>query len=130
VIPEVHTFRANEVIIPAPFRLYSYTHVEQQTSVTLEEIDNVEDFVGKLERIEPPGQMVSFLTDPLLQKFVDLNPSPIIVRRIDLWLSTCLEEEYEAISSGAETSAYLEELLDGLYRHTQYTNVSRSTLPR
>lgn len=95
--------------------------------MTLEEIDNVEDFVGKLEDIEPPGQLVSFLTDPLLQKFVDLNPSPIVLRRIDLWLSACLEEEFDALTSGAEPSTYLEELLHGVYRHTEYTNVSRST---
>lgn len=92
-------------------------------SVTLEEIDNAEDFVEKLERIEPPGQMISFLIDPLLQKYVELNPSDIVQKRIELWLSTYLEEEYTAASSGLATSEYFVELLDGLFKHTQYTKV-------
>ncbi|KAF2652433.1 Mis6-domain-containing protein [Lophiostoma macrostomum CBS 122681] len=102
VIPDVHTFRANE------------------TSVTLEEIDSVEDFVGKLERIEPPGQMISFLTDPLLQKYVALKPSPITSRRIELWLSASLEEECNAARAGSEDSSYLFELAGGLGNHSQY----------
>ncbi|KAF2268975.1 Mis6-domain-containing protein [Lojkania enalia] len=108
VIPDVHTFRA------------------QETSVTLEEIDNVEDFVERLDSIEPPGQMISSLVDPLLQKFVDLRPSEITSTRIDLWLSTCLEEEFNIAQYGVETSANLSEILQGLYRQTQYT---KSILP-
>lgn len=67
--------------------------------------------------------MVSFLTDPLLQKFVELKHSAISTRRIDLWLSTYLEEEYNVVISGAEPSSYFPEILDGLYRHAQYTKV-------
>ncbi|KAL5389615.1 hypothetical protein PMIN06_010047 [Paraphaeosphaeria minitans] len=103
VIPDVHTFHANEA------------------SVTLEGIDNVEDFVEKLERIEAPGQMVSFLTDPLLQKFVELSDSPIITQRIQLWLSTCLEDQYNAIKEDTVDSRYLSDILDGLLKHAQYT---------
>ncbi|KAF1961181.1 Mis6-domain-containing protein [Byssothecium circinans] len=103
LIPDVHTFHANE------------------SSVTLEGIDNVNDFVDKLDRIEPPGQLISFLTDPLLQKFVELKPSPSTDRRIELWLSTCLEEQYNAVKEGNVDHRYLSELLDGLLRHTQYT---------
>ncbi|KAF2640917.1 Mis6-domain-containing protein [Massarina eburnea CBS 473.64] len=103
LIPDVHTFHANEA------------------SVTLEGIDNVGDFVEKLDRIEPPGQLISFLTDPLLQKFVDLKPSPIVERRIELWLSTCLEEQYNAVKEGTADHPYLSEVLDGLLKHAQYT---------
>lgn len=98
-------------------------HILLQASVTLEEIDNADDFVGKLEKIEPPGQMVSFLIDPLLQKYVALNPSPLIAKRIELWLATCLEEEYNAVKSGQDASASLAELLEGLYQHVQYSKV-------
>jgi hypothetical protein len=101
------------------------TDVEQKTSVTLEEIDSVEDFVGKLERIEPPGQMISFLTDPLLQKYLALKPSSITSRRIELWLSASLEEEYNAARSGLEDSSYLFEIADGLGKQSQYHKVSR-----
>jgi centromere protein I len=92
--------------------------------VTLEGIDNVEDFVEKLDRIEPPGQMISFLTDPLLQKFVELRPSPIPSTRIDLWLATCLEGLYEAERSGTGDPLYSSEILEGLFQHTQSTKVS------
>lgn len=95
--------------------------------MTLEEIDNADDFVGKLEKIEPPGQMVSFLTDPLLQKYVALNPSPFNNKRIEFWLATCLEEEYNVIKSGQDASASLAELLEGLYQHAQYSKVSDPT---
>ncbi|KAJ4289809.1 Phosphate metabolism transcription protein [Kalmusia sp. IMI 367209] len=109
-IPDVHTFHTNEASNP-----------DFRTSVTLEGIDNVEDFVEKLDRIEPPGQLVSFLTDPLLQKYVELKDSPIISRRIQLWLSTCLEEQYYAIKEGTVDERYLSEILEGLLEHAQYT---------
>ena len=79
--------------------------------MTLEGIDNVEDFVEKLERIEAPGQMVSFLTDPLLQKYVELSDSPIIMQRIQLWLSTCLEDQYNAIQEGVIDTRFLLSLI-------------------
>ncbi|KAF1829221.1 Mis6-domain-containing protein [Decorospora gaudefroyi] len=101
-IPDVHTYHATEA------------------SVTLEGIDNVDDFVEKLDRIEPPGQLVSLLADPLLQKYVDLKPSPVVNARISLWLATSLEEQYEAARTGTEDSQYLSEILDGLLRYAQY----------
>ncbi|EAT91202.2 hypothetical protein SNOG_01553 [Parastagonospora nodorum SN15] len=85
-IPDVHTYHATEA------------------SVTLEGIDNVEEFVERLDRIEPPGQMIAFLTDPLLQK-------------IDLWLSTCLEDLYESKRSGNGDLRYAEGIFDSLLRH-------------
>ncbi|KAF2202314.1 Mis6-domain-containing protein [Delitschia confertaspora ATCC 74209] len=96
VIPDVHTFHSNE------------------SSVTLEEIDNVDDFVEKLDRIELPGQLMSFLRDPLLQKYLTLNPSSIASQRIDLWLAAYLEDEYEAARHGVGTSLHLSEILDAL----------------
>lgn len=104
-IPDVHTYHATEA------------------SVTLEGIDNVEDFVEKLDRIEPPGQLISFLADPLLQKYVELRPSPITSTRIDLWLSTCLEDLYEVERHGTGDPQYLSEILIGLLKHTRYTKV-------
>lgn len=98
--------------------------------MTLEGIDNVEDFVEKLDRIEPPGQLISFLTDPLLQKYVELKPSPIVATRIDLWLATCLEEQYAAERQGTGDIPYASEILDGLLRHSQYTKVIHGNLPR
>lgn len=98
-------------------------HRSLQNSVTLEEIDNAEDFVASLEKIEPPGQMVSFLADPLLQKFVDLRPSPIAAGRIDLWLAAYLEEEYTTVKSGLKASSDLTKFLENIYKHSQFTKV-------
>lgn len=84
----------------------------------------MEDFVENLDRIEPPGQLISFLTDPLLQKYVELKPAPVVITRIDLWLSTCLEDLYEAERLGTGDLQYASEILDGLLKHTQYTKAS------
>ncbi|KAF2016733.1 Mis6-domain-containing protein [Aaosphaeria arxii CBS 175.79] len=102
VVPDVHTFRANE------------------TSVTLEGIDNAEAFVENLDKIEPPGQIISYLNDPLLQKFVALRPSPILSKRINLWLSVCLEEEFALLQGGSPPSVDFPEVFEGLLRQTQY----------
>lgn len=109
-IPEVHTYQTIE------------------TSVTLEGIDNVEDFVERLDTIEPPGQLISLLTDPLLQKYVDLKPTPITIARIGLWLATCLEDQFEEERLGNGSPQYLAELLQGLLRHTQYTKTLHPTV--
>lgn len=106
IIPNVHTYHATE------------------TSVTLEGIDNVDDFVERLDRIDPPGQLVSFLDDPLLQKYVDLRPSPMISSRIDLWLGTCLEELYEGTRLGTSDEQYSADVLQGLVHHAEYAKVS------
>lgn len=89
--------------------------------MTLEGIDNVDDFVERLDRIEPPGQMISFLTDPLLQKYVELKPSPVTSARIDMWLSACLEDLHEAEQSGTGDTKYAKEILEGLLRHVSST---------
>jgi centromere protein I len=91
--------------------------------VTLEGIDNVDDFVEKLDRIEPPGQMVSLLIDPLLQKYVELKPSLVTATRVDLWLATCLEDLYEAKLAGASNDRYMKDVLEGLLKHAQCTRV-------
>jgi centromere protein I len=79
--------------------------------------------VEKLDRIEPPGQMISILSDPLLQKYVELKPSPMTSTRIDLWLSTCLENVYGTERVGTGDAQYLKEILEGLSLHAQYTKV-------
>ncbi|KAF3036684.1 hypothetical protein E8E12_004618 [Didymella heteroderae] len=111
VLPDVHTYHATE------------------SSVTLEGIDTVEAFVERLDRIEPPGQLISFLTDPLLQKYVDLNPSPVSSARIGLWLATCLEDQITCAAINAEDSAFLAELLDGLLQHARYSKTLLPVVP-
>ncbi|KAI4908679.1 hypothetical protein J4E90_008411 [Alternaria incomplexa] len=102
-IPDVHTYHATE------------------SSATLEGIDSVDDFVDKLDRIEPPGQLIALLVDPLLQKYVDLKPSPITAGRLGNWLATCLEEQFEEYRQGTGNEQYLSEVLGGLLTYAQYT---------
>lgn len=85
----------------------------------------MDGLVEKLDRIEPPGQMVAILKDPLLQKFAELRPSPLVSTRIDLWLSTCLEDIYETERIGMSDRQYLGEVLNGLLTLAQYTKVRR-----
>jgi len=96
----------------------------------LEGIDNVHDFVERLDRIEPPGQLVSLLTDPLLQKYVDLKPSPVATRRIHSWLAACLENLYEGERLGNGDAQILSEMLQGVLKHAQYTKVTLTCLAR
>lgn len=84
----------------------------------------MDDFVEKLDRIEPPGQLVSLLADPLLQKYVDLKPTPTNTARIGIWLAACLEEQFEVYRQGAGDDQYLHEILDGFLRYAQYAKVS------
>ncbi|KAF2744454.1 Mis6-domain-containing protein [Sporormia fimetaria CBS 119925] len=106
------------------------THQTRQTAMTLEEIDSVTDFVANLHNVEAPGQLISFLEDPLMQKYIDLNPSPIFSRRIELWLATFLEDEYELARTGAPPSAEFAGLLSSIYNHTQYTKVIHPVVVR
>ncbi|KAI4651159.1 uncharacterized protein J4E79_009358 [Alternaria viburni] len=111
-IPDVHTYHATE------------------SSATLEGIDSVDDFVEKLDRIEPPGQLVALLVDPLLQKYIDLKPSSITASRLGNWLATCLEEQFDECRQGAANDKYLSEILDGLLRYAQYTKSLHPTVLR
>ncbi|KFA78551.1 hypothetical protein S40288_01449 [Stachybotrys chartarum IBT 40288] len=63
-----------------------------ERSVTLEEIENAVVFVGKLEKIELPNQLVAVLADPLLQKLLMLRPSTESRQRIVNWLHTILQD--------------------------------------
>lgn len=109
-IPEVHTYQTTE------------------NSVTLEGIDNVDEFVEKLERIEPPGQLVSLLTDPLLQKYLDLKPSPVTTIRLHTWLAACLEDLFESERQGNGDARILSEMLKGVLKHAQYTKTLHPTV--
>ncbi|CAJ2507310.1 Uu.00g084960.m01.CDS01 [Anthostomella pinea] len=70
LIPEVHTSHATE------------------QSVTLEEIENVDGLVKKLETIELPNQLIAVLGDPLLQKVMLLRPQAEAQQRASNWLNS------------------------------------------
>lgn len=74
-----------------------------QTSVTLEEIESVNGFIGRLEKIELPNQLVAVLEDPLLQKLLQLKSTDATRRRIDYWLMAFFEDQLEADEQSEET---------------------------
>ncbi|KAJ2979223.1 hypothetical protein NQ176_g3383 [Zarea fungicola] len=73
-VPSVHTSHATE------------------DSVTLEEIENVQSFVDKMDKLELPNQLVAVLADPLLQKLLLLRPNAESFQRIANWLSSALQD--------------------------------------
>jgi centromere protein I len=91
-----------------------------QSSVTLDEIDNVEDFVQHLERIELPNQLVAVIGDPLLQKFLRLKYSETTWQRIDNWLSAFFEDQLETSHS---TTGNILDMLQGIREYARYTKV-------
>ncbi len=94
-----------------------------QFSVTLEEIENVDELVQKLEKIELPNQMISALGDPLFQKYLMLNPSQTASRRLNQWLSTFFDEELQLLRQGQKQSKPLSDMLEKLLGYTRYTKV-------
>ncbi|KAF4624700.1 hypothetical protein G7Y89_g13464 [Cudoniella acicularis] len=101
-IPGVHTLNA------------------QESSITLEEIEDVHDFVQRLENIEPPNQLVAVIGDPLLQKFLQLRSSEIYSRRVDTWLLAFFEDQLES-TNPSETKML--EMLEAVRGYTQYTKI-------
>ncbi|KAE8447373.1 hypothetical protein EG329_010787 [Mollisiaceae sp. DMI_Dod_QoI] len=100
VLPDVHTSHA------------------QESSTTLEEIENVYDFVQKLEKIDPPNQLVAVLDDPLLQKFLQLRSSDVDSSRIDSWLLAFFEDQLQNLDAG---ESVILEMLQALLSYTRCT---------
>ncbi|CCX06676.1 Similar to Centromere protein I; acc. no. Q8AYS7 [Pyronema omphalodes CBS 100304] len=109
VVPEVHTFGAIE------------------STVTLEEVQNADDFVQKLDKLELPNQLAAVLEDPLLQQLVALKPTELAQERIENWLAASLYDTMKTLSStapgaAARTSKLLEQIAG-------YTKATRTLLP-
>jgi centromere protein I len=86
----------------------------------LEEIEDVHDFVQKLERIEPPNQLVAVIGDSLLQKFLQLRSSESSSRRVDAWLLAFFEDQLEVPESA---EGKILEMLEAVLIYTRYTKV-------
>ncbi|CZR60000.1 related to Mis6 domain protein [Phialocephala subalpina] len=100
VLPDVHTSHA------------------QESSITLEEIEDVHEFVQKLEKIDPPNQLVAVLDDPLLQKFLHLRSSDVDSSRIDGWLIAFFEDQLQNPDAGEGNTI---EMLEAILNYTRYT---------
>ncbi|KAG4437158.1 hypothetical protein IFR05_007360 [Cadophora sp. M221] len=100
-----------------------YTSHAHETSVTLDEIEDVHDFIQKLESIEPPNQLVAVINDPLLQKFLQLRSSESNSRRVDTWLMAFFEDQLQSSNAGERQ---ILEMLESILGYTRYTK----TLPQ
>ncbi|KAK0100090.1 hypothetical protein ONS95_013098 [Cadophora gregata] len=97
-----------------------YTSHAQETSVTLEEIEDVHDFIQKLEKIEPPNQLVAVIDDPLLQKFLQLRSSETNAKRVDSWLMAFFEDHLQSAHTGERQ---ILEMLEFMLGYTRYTKI-------
>jgi centromere protein I len=79
---------------------------------------NVSDFVGKLETIELPNQIVAVIGDPLLRKFLLLKSSDSTARRIDNWLLAFFEDQLE---SQEPTESVILAMLDAIRDYARCT---------
>ncbi|TVY49879.1 Inner kinetochore subunit [Lachnellula occidentalis] len=118
---EQRTFRANRrgtrQTKPSVLPEVRTSHAQEST-VTLEEIEDVHDFVQRLEKIEPPNQLVAVIQDPLLQKFLQLRSSEVYARRVDSWLMAFFEDQLEA---GDTSEIKILEMLKSIQGYTRYT---------
>lgn len=89
-------------------------------SITLEELENVDDFIQKLEKIELPNQLVAAIHDPLLQKFLHLRSSEVTQQRIDYWLLAFFEDQLE---NGRTSETQIPDMLEVILRYTRLTKV-------
>jgi len=88
----------------------------------LEEIEDVDNFIQKLEKIEPPNQLVSVIGDPLLQKFMQLRSSDEYTKRVNMWLMAFFEDQLQ--TSGQNAPEILE-MLQAIQIYTRYTKVRK-----
>lgn len=101
-VPEVHTSQASE------------------TSVTLEEIESVQAFIGKLEKIELPNQLVAVMGDPLLQKLLQLKSTDETRQRVDNWLLAFFEDQMQSEDNSERA---LLDMLASILEYVRFTKV-------
>ncbi|KAK4189083.1 centromere protein I [Podospora australis] len=85
-----------------------HTQHAQESSVTLEEIDNAEALVRNLDKIELPTQLVAVLGDPLLQKLLLLRPNSEASSRVSNWVMACVGD----VASGDADPALLLDMVE------------------
>lgn len=92
--------------------------------MTLEEVENIDDLVNNLEKLEMPSQVIAVLGDPLLQKYLTMRPSDSAFKRINNWLVTFFEEELESRHVGDSSDPEnLRKLLEGVLKYSQFAKV-------
>lgn len=91
--------------------------------MTLEEIDDVENLVQNLEKIELPNQLVAVLADPLLQKLLSLRPAEVSYQRIANWVYAATQD----IVNGDADESFLRDVLAVLQDYVVHAKVGPNT---
>lgn len=110
----IYTNKISKIGLPV-----TETSHTQESSITLEEIENIHGLVRYFERIHVPNQLVAMLGDPLLQKFLQLRSSESDLKRIDHWLLAFFEDK---LSRGCTENGDVSEILRLIL---EYTNSSK-----
>ncbi|TQS37680.1 hypothetical protein Golomagni_01837 [Golovinomyces magnicellulatus] len=100
------------------------TFNSQESSITLEEIENVQDLVRNFEKIKAPNQLVAVLRDPLLQKFLQLKSSENDLKRVNNWLLAFFEDE---LSKKISESGNIQEILRLILEYTRHSKILPSS---
>ncbi|EMR83782.1 putative mis6 domain-containing protein [Botrytis cinerea BcDW1] len=95
-----------------------HTSYAQDTSITLEEVGDVDEFIQKLEKIELPNQLVASIHDRLLQKLLHLRSSETTLQRIDYWLLAFFEDQLE---NGRSSETQIADMLELILQYTRFT---------
>ncbi|EZF36362.1 hypothetical protein H109_06164 [Trichophyton interdigitale MR816] len=114
-----------EVVIPVP-----KTSRVRRGFTSLEELNNVRDFVKKLDKIELPNQIASALMEPLSQKFLLLVQDNEALQRMESWLTSFFEDELDQLREGNTSSEELGFVLDSLVRYVRYTKAFPGSLDK
>ena len=88
--------------------------------MTLEEIESVQAFIGKLEKIELPNQLVAVMGDPLLQKLLQLKSTDETRQRVDNWLLAFFEDQMQSEDNSERA---LLDMLASILGYVRFTKV-------
>ncbi|MCJ1351128.1 MAG: hypothetical protein MMC33_001110 [Icmadophila ericetorum] len=106
---------------PAELSYLKLPTADVRKSLALENINGVNDFIDKLEKIDLPDQMISILIDPLMQKYVMLRGIEIARTRVDQWLSLVFDSELQSLREGKPMTAKAVEILSKIPDFTRGT---------
>lgn len=96
----------------------------QSHHTSLEELSSANDFVEKLEKIELPDQIISAFGDPLAQKYLLLVEPEAATRRLEDWLESLFNDEFERVGEGDDDKpAALSYVLSVTVEYVRYTKV-------
>lgn len=92
-----------------------------ERSVTIEEIADLNELAGRIDRLQLPSQLASLLDHRYLQHIVVSHPSATTIARIGNWLAACLMDEVSWNDHNVNSKARIDDLLEKVTRFTWLT---------